>query len=123
MGNSDVEVIFLDMQGRQLEMADVRQTCFTVSVDINMYLQKQAFYPLHFCQQNMASYSYFSGPRQFEIWFFSKTKMGLINHVEKRENQTQVFNFFHIAALGFEFRIAKKKNLHTVTINNIKCIL
>lgn len=62
----------------------------------------------------MASQSSFSGPRQFEAWFLSKTKMGLINLVEKRENQNQMLNLFHIAALEFEFRIGKKK-IHTVT--------
>lgn len=72
----------------------------------------------------MASHSYFSGPRQFEIWFLSRTKMGLINHVEERENQNQVFNFFHIAALGLSLELQKKKfTCSDNLINNLKLML
>jgi len=35
--------------------------------------------------------------------------MGFINHVGKRMDQNQVFNFFHIAALGFEFKVEKNQ--------------
>ena len=57
----------------------------------------------------MPSHSHFSGSTQLEIWFLSKTKMGFINHVGKRMDQNQVFNFFHIAALGFEFKVEKNQ--------------